>query len=79
VTERRTGSFEPSREEVSAEGPRAFAPVSSRAKAWALVASLAAHVALLAVAGVIAYHLTEARERREAESHTGPPTTVIAI
>lgn len=46
---------------------------------WPLVASLAAHVGLLAVAGVVAYHLTQARERREAESRTAPPNVAIAI
>ena len=38
-----------------------------------------AHVTLLSVAGVIAYHFTQARERREAESRTAAPTDVVAI
>jgi TonB family protein len=46
---------------------------------WSLVASLMAHVSILSVAGLIAYHFTHERERREAESRTAPPNVVIAI
>ena len=47
---------------------------------WSLVASLMAHVSILSVAGIVAYHFTHERERREAESRrTLPPTAVIAI
>jgi TonB family protein len=46
---------------------------------WPLFASLVAHVGLLSVAGIIAYQLAHARERREAASRTAPPTSVIAI
>jgi len=38
-----------------------------------------AHVTLLSVAGVIAYHFTQARERREAESRTAAGSDAIAI
>jgi TonB family protein len=38
-----------------------------------------AHVSLLSIAGMIAYHFTQQRERREAESRTAPPNMVIAI
>jgi TonB family protein len=46
---------------------------------WPLVASLVAHVGLLSVAGVVAYHFAHGRERREAESRTAPPNQVVAI
>jgi TonB family protein len=46
---------------------------------WPLFASVVAHVSLLSVAGVIAYHFAQARERREADSHTAPPDAVLAI
>lgn len=46
---------------------------------WPLAASLVAHVGVLSVAGIVAYHLAHARERREAESLTAPPTPVIAV
>lgn len=46
---------------------------------WPLALSLVAHVGVLSVAGAVAYHLTQARDRREAESRTAPPTAVIAI
>jgi TonB family protein len=58
----------------------------SRRHIWAprkvgvpLVASIVAHVGVLSLAGVIAYHLTHTRERREAESRTAPPNGVVAI
>jgi len=38
-----------------------------------------AHVTLLSVAGVIAYHFSQARERREAESRTAAPNVVVAV
>lgn len=44
-----------------------------------LVASLVAHVSLLSVAGIVAYQLSQTRERRALESRTGPPPEVIAI
>ncbi len=46
---------------------------------WSLIASMMAHVSLLSIAGIIAYHFTQQRERREAESRTAPPSAVIAI
>lgn len=46
---------------------------------WPLAASLVAHVGVLSVAGVVAYHFAHARERRDAESRTAPPTAVVAI
>ena len=46
---------------------------------WSLVASLMAHVTLLSVAGAVAYHFSQARERREAESRTAAPNAVVAI
>ncbi|HSO39456.1 MAG TPA: TonB family protein [Labilithrix sp.] len=46
---------------------------------WSLIASVMAHVSLLSVAGLIAYHFSQARERREVESRTAPPTDVVAI
>jgi TonB family protein len=46
---------------------------------WPLVASIVAHVSLLSVAGVVAYHFAHARDRREAESRTLPPDAVVAI
>jgi TonB family protein len=46
---------------------------------WPLVASLVAHVGLLSIAGVVAYHLAQGRERREAEGGTAPPSAVVAI
>ena len=46
---------------------------------WPLAASLVAHVGLVAVAGAVAYHLSQERERREASSRTAPPTAVIAV
>jgi TonB family protein len=46
---------------------------------WSLIASLMAHVSILSVAGIIAYHFTHERERREAESRTAAPNTVVAI
>lgn len=38
-----------------------------------------AHVTLLSIAGVIAYHFSQVRERREAESRTAAPTDVVAV
>ena len=46
---------------------------------WPLVASFVAHVSLLSIAGIAAYHLTQARERREAESRTAAPSGALAI
>ncbi|GAC1554042.1 MAG: hypothetical protein NVS3B10_15550 [Polyangiales bacterium] len=37
------------------------------------------HVSLLSVAGIVAYQLSQSRERRALESRTAPPTEVIAI
>lgn len=44
---------------------------------WSVAASVFAHVALLGAAGLVAYHLTQAREARQAESRT--PATVGAV
>ncbi len=41
--------------------------------------SLVAHVGVLSVAGAIALHLASARERRDAESRTAAPNSVVAI
>ena len=46
---------------------------------WPLVASVVAHVSLLAVAGIVAYQFTQARERREASSRTAAPNAALAI
>ena len=46
---------------------------------WSLIASLMAHVSILSIAGVVAYHLTQQRERREASSRTAAPSLVFAI
>ena len=46
---------------------------------WPLAASVVAHVGLLSIAGIVAYHLTYARERRDAESRTAPPNGVVAV
>ncbi len=59
-----------------AHGQRNLAPTKA---GWSLIASAMAHVTLLSIAGVIAYHFTQARERREAESRTAAPTDVVAV
>lgn len=46
---------------------------------WSVAASIFAHVAVLGAAGFIAYHLTQAREARNAESRTLAPNGVVAI
>lgn len=47
---------------------------------WSLAASVAAHVAVLGVAGVVAYRSLASREAREREaSSAAPPAEVIAI
>ena len=46
---------------------------------WPLFASFLAHVSLLSVAGIVAYHLTQTRERREASSRTAAPSGAQAI
>jgi TonB family protein len=46
---------------------------------WPLFASAVAHIGLLSVAGIVAYHLTQARERHAAESRTAAPTPVVAV
>jgi TonB family protein len=53
-------------------------PARSSRLGW-LVASLVTHVSLLSVAGIVAYQLSQTRERRELESRTAPPTEAIAI
>ena len=58
---------------------RRLGPAKASRVGWPLAASLVAHVSLLAVAGVIAYHFTQARERRDAESRTAPPNVALAI
>lgn len=46
---------------------------------WSIAASIFTHVALLGAAGILAYHLTQAREARQAESRTLAPNGVVAI
>jgi TonB family protein len=46
---------------------------------WPLAASLVAHLGVLSVAGLVAYHFANVRERHEIESRTAPPTPVVAI
>jgi TonB family protein len=46
---------------------------------WPLVASIVAHVSVLSIAGIVAYHFAQGRDRRLAESRTSPPDAVVAI
>ncbi|MBS2015239.1 MAG: energy transducer TonB [Deltaproteobacteria bacterium] len=46
---------------------------------WSIVASVATHGALLGLAALVAYHLTQSREARMAESRTLAPGGAVAI
>ena len=46
---------------------------------WPLAASLVAHLGLVGVAGAVAYHFAQDRDRREADSRTAAPANVVTI
>jgi TonB family protein len=58
---------------------RRIGPARTPRVGWPLFASAVAHVSLLSVAGIVAYHFAQARDRRDAESRTAPPNDVVAI
>ena len=60
---------------IASREPRAARP--SR-YAW-LVASLVTHVSVLSLAGIVAYQLSRERDRHALETHTAPPTEVVAV
>ncbi|MDB5217193.1 MAG: hypothetical protein JWO86_5120, partial [Myxococcaceae bacterium] len=58
---------------------RRMGPARTSRVGWPLFASVVTHVSLLSVAGIVAYHFAQARDRRAAESRTAPPVEVVAI